>query len=180
MCAATPPALQLRPLTRCPALHARGPQEEKRRRTALREARIAFLEEEVPALVARGAELSVLRRKMADVNKRLGDKFEISEAELQGTYDACRQLLEAGEVSTHACSYGEAPAQDRWVQARTFELPASLPPDTHTHTHTHANTRRTLTPARAQAQRQSASWLSRRPRTGVTPQRQVRRSEPAA
>lgn len=78
--------------------HTNTPQEEKRRRQALREARIAFLEEEVPALVSRGAAMPALRRKMADVNKRLGEKFEISEAELQGTYDACRQLLDAGEV----------------------------------------------------------------------------------
>ena len=72
-------------------------EEEKRRRTALREARIAFLEEEVPALVARGAGMPALAKKMAEVNKKLGEKFEISEAELRGTYDACRQLMEAGE-----------------------------------------------------------------------------------
>jgi hypothetical protein len=35
--------------------------EEKRRRTALREARLAFLEEEVPALVARGVEEATIR-----------------------------------------------------------------------------------------------------------------------
>lgn len=35
--------------------------EEKRRRTALREARIAFLEEEVPALVARRVELDAIK-----------------------------------------------------------------------------------------------------------------------
>jgi hypothetical protein len=35
--------------------------EDKRRRTALREARIAFLEEEVPALVARGATMEVVK-----------------------------------------------------------------------------------------------------------------------
>lgn len=35
--------------------------EEKRRRTALREARIAFLEEEVPALVARRVDLDTIR-----------------------------------------------------------------------------------------------------------------------
>lgn len=94
-----------RPAERANAKHtnatanARAPrQEEKRRRTALREARIAFLEEEVPALVARGATVPALRKKMAEVNKKLGEKFEISEAELQGTYDACRQLMEAGEV----------------------------------------------------------------------------------
>lgn len=78
-------------------------QEEKRRRTALREARIAFLEEEVPALVARNASMESLKKKMAEVNKKLGDKFEISESELQGTYDACRQLMEAGEVRGFKC-----------------------------------------------------------------------------
>lgn len=87
-----PPAHHLPPATRHQL------QEEKRRRTALREARIAFLEEEVPALAARGADMASLRRKMSEVNKKLGEKFEISEAELQGTYDACRQLMEAGEV----------------------------------------------------------------------------------
>lgn len=35
--------------------------EEKRRRTALREARIAFLEEEVPALVARRVDMEVIK-----------------------------------------------------------------------------------------------------------------------
>lgn len=35
--------------------------EEKRKRTALKEARIAFLEEEVPALVARNTELATIK-----------------------------------------------------------------------------------------------------------------------
>jgi hypothetical protein len=35
--------------------------EEKRRRTALREARIAFLEEEVPALVARRVDVETIK-----------------------------------------------------------------------------------------------------------------------
>jgi hypothetical protein len=89
----TPP-----PPIKRPPPHPECQQEEKRRRTALREARIAFLEEEVPALVARGAGMGALRKKMAEVNKKLGDKFDISDSELQGTYDACRQLMEAGEV----------------------------------------------------------------------------------
>ncbi|GBF88960.1 cell division protein [Raphidocelis subcapitata] len=41
--------------------------------------------------------MAALRKKMADVNKRLGEKFEISDSELQGTFDACRQLMAAGE-----------------------------------------------------------------------------------
>jgi hypothetical protein len=35
--------------------------EEKRRRTALKEARIAFLEEEIPALVARKTDMAVIK-----------------------------------------------------------------------------------------------------------------------
>lgn len=35
--------------------------EEKRRRTALKEARIAFLEEEIPALVARNTDMAVIK-----------------------------------------------------------------------------------------------------------------------
>jgi hypothetical protein len=35
--------------------------EEKRRRTALKEARIAFLEEEIPALVARKTDIAVIK-----------------------------------------------------------------------------------------------------------------------
>jgi hypothetical protein len=42
--------------------------------------------------------MAALRKKMAEVNKKLGDKFEIADSELQGTFDACRQLMEAGEV----------------------------------------------------------------------------------
>jgi len=42
--------------------------------------------------------MAALRKKMADVNKRLGEKFEIADSELLGTFDACRQLMEAGEV----------------------------------------------------------------------------------
>eukprot|EP00775_Hariotina_reticulata_P010429 gene10429-10587_t len=71
--------------------------EEKRRRTALREARIAFLEEEVPALVARGATMEAIKRKLSDVNKKLGEKFEISETELLGTVEACSALLAEGQ-----------------------------------------------------------------------------------
>ncbi|KAF8073094.1 FTSH5 [Scenedesmus sp. PABB004] len=71
--------------------------EEKRRRTALREARIAFLEEEVPALVARRTPVDAIRKKAAEVNKKLGDKFEISEAELLSTVDACTSLLAEGQ-----------------------------------------------------------------------------------
>lgn len=36
-------------------------EEEKRRRTALREARIAFLEEEIPALVAKGTDITTIK-----------------------------------------------------------------------------------------------------------------------
>ena len=38
-------------------LHSLTQEDEKKKRTALKEARIAFLEEEVPALVAKGATL---------------------------------------------------------------------------------------------------------------------------
>lgn len=57
--------------------------DEKRKRTAAKEARIAFLEEQLPAMVAGGAGLDALRRKAADINRRLGDKFEIPDSELQ-------------------------------------------------------------------------------------------------
>jgi hypothetical protein len=57
--------------------------DEKRKRTAAKEARIAFLEEQVPAMVAGGAGLDALRKKAADINRRLGDKFEIPDSELQ-------------------------------------------------------------------------------------------------
>lgn len=37
------------------------------------------------------------RKKLAEVNKKLGDKFEISEVELLSTVDACKTLLLEGE-----------------------------------------------------------------------------------
>lgn len=37
------------------------------------------------------------RKKLADVNKKLGEKFEISETELMSTLDACRALLSEGQ-----------------------------------------------------------------------------------
>lgn len=71
--------------------------EEKRRRTALKEARIAFLEEEIPALVARKTDMAVIKRKLAEVNKKLGEKFEISDTELASTVEACSSLLAEGQ-----------------------------------------------------------------------------------
>lgn len=37
------------------------------------------------------------RKKAADVNKKLGDKFEISETELMSTIEACNALLTEGQ-----------------------------------------------------------------------------------
>jgi hypothetical protein len=37
------------------------------------------------------------RRKAAEVNKKLGEKFEISETELLGTVEACSALLAEGQ-----------------------------------------------------------------------------------
>jgi hypothetical protein len=36
------------------------------------------------------------RRKMGEINKKLGEKFEISDAELVSTVDACSQLMAEG------------------------------------------------------------------------------------
>lgn len=71
-------------------------EDAKKKRTALKEARIAFLEEEVPALVAKGASLAEVKVKCKNVNTKLGSKFEISETELEGTYEACSKLLREG------------------------------------------------------------------------------------
>jgi hypothetical protein len=38
------------------------------------------------------------RKKLAEVNKKLGDKFEISDAELASTLEACRSLLSSGQT----------------------------------------------------------------------------------
>lgn len=71
-------------------------EDDKKKRTALKEARIAFLEEEVPALVAKGVSLAEVKAKSKAVNSKLGSKFEISETELEGTYEACSKLLREG------------------------------------------------------------------------------------
>jgi len=86
-------------------------EDDKKKRTALKEARIAFLEEEVPALVARGASIDDVRKKAAEVNKKLGSKFEISDTELQSTLEACQKLLEEGSDISGAA--GSASAADR-------------------------------------------------------------------
>jgi hypothetical protein len=51
----------------------------------LREARIAFLEEELPALVAKGATMEAIRKRCATINAKLGEKFEITDTELVGS-----------------------------------------------------------------------------------------------
>lgn len=74
-----------------------GQEDEKKKRTALKEARIAFLEEEVPSMVSKGAKLAKVIKKSIEVNKRLGEKFSISESEIEGTYEACLSLIGQGE-----------------------------------------------------------------------------------
>lgn len=45
------------------------------------------------------------RKKLSEVNKKLGDKFEISETELLSTVDACKALMEEGQdIDTGAAS----------------------------------------------------------------------------
>lgn len=41
--------------------------------------------------------LHACRKKAAEVNKKLGDKFEISDSELASTVDACTSLLALGQ-----------------------------------------------------------------------------------
>jgi cell division protease FtsH len=86
-------------------------EEEKRRRTALREARIAFLEEELPALVAGGASQEQLEARLKEVNKRLGDKFEIGLLEMQGTVDAVGVILAEGGLDRKAMAAGAGAAE---------------------------------------------------------------------
>jgi len=86
-------------------------EEEKRRRTALREARIAFLEEELPALVAGGATPAALEARLQEVNKRLGEKFEISALEMQGTVDAVSVILAEGGLDRAAMAAGAGAAE---------------------------------------------------------------------
>ncbi|KAG2434015.1 hypothetical protein HYH02_012475 [Chlamydomonas schloesseri] len=71
-------------------------EAEKKKKTALKEARIAFLEEEVPGLVAKGASLDDVRKRAQPVNARLGAKLAIGDGEIQTTYEACRLLLSEG------------------------------------------------------------------------------------
>lgn len=62
----------------------------------LKEVRIAFLEEELPALVAKGASLADARVRCAVINQKLGEKFEIADAELTGTFEACVSVIASG------------------------------------------------------------------------------------
>ncbi|KAG2487345.1 hypothetical protein HYH03_014060 [Edaphochlamys debaryana] len=71
-------------------------EAEKKKKTALKEARIAFLEEEVPGMVARGATLDDIRKRCASLNGRLGSKLAIADSEVVSTYEACRTLLSEG------------------------------------------------------------------------------------
>lgn len=71
-----------------------GDDKEERRRK--RAARTAFLEEEVPALVAKGATLADVEKQRVEINAKLGEKFEVTESEVVSTYDACKLLLEQG------------------------------------------------------------------------------------
>lgn len=63
---------------------------------ALREARVAFLEEEVPGMVARGAGLEAVKAKATALNVRLGPKMELMDSEVASTYEACKGLLGEG------------------------------------------------------------------------------------
>ncbi len=38
-----------------------------------------------------------MKKKAKDVNSKLGSKFEISDTELEGTFEACVKLLSQGE-----------------------------------------------------------------------------------
>ncbi|KAG2425174.1 hypothetical protein HXX76_013928 [Chlamydomonas incerta] len=71
-------------------------EADKKKKTALKEARIAFLEEEVPGLVAKGASLDDVRKRAQPINSRLGAKLAIGDGEIQSTYEACRLLLSEG------------------------------------------------------------------------------------
>jgi len=71
-------------------------EEDKRKRTQLKEARLAFLEEELPALVAKGATLAQAQAKAKEINAKLGSKLEISDTEVAQTYEACVGLLKEG------------------------------------------------------------------------------------
>jgi hypothetical protein len=45
------------------------------------------------------------RKKLDEVNKKLGEKFEISETELLSTVDACKALMAEGQdIDTGAAS----------------------------------------------------------------------------
>ncbi|GFR46161.1 hypothetical protein Agub_g7689 [Astrephomene gubernaculifera] len=84
-------------------------EAEKKKKLALKEARIAFLEEEVPGLVVKGATLDDIRKRCAAVNSRLGPKLEIADSEVVSTYEACRALLSEG-VDLSAASSSAATA----------------------------------------------------------------------
>jgi hypothetical protein len=48
---------------------------------------------------------ATLRKKLVEVNKKLGEKFEISDSELLSTVDACKALMEEGQdIDTGAAS----------------------------------------------------------------------------
>lgn len=46
--------------------------------------------------MAKGVSLAEVKAKSKAVNSKLGSKFEISETELEGTYEACSKLLREG------------------------------------------------------------------------------------
>lgn len=92
--------------------------EEKRRRTALKEARIAFLEEEIPALVARQTDISVI--KCVPLQRCLGEPagWEVS----LSLYMFCLALLLVGsgwlgagygDDQRLACNFSMRAAQER-------------------------------------------------------------------
>ncbi|GIL87770.1 hypothetical protein Vretifemale_15817 [Volvox reticuliferus] len=84
-------------------------EAEKKKKMALKEARIAFLEEEVPGMVAKGATIDEIRSRCRSINSRLGSKLAIADSELVSTYDACRMLLSEG-VDLSAVSSSAATA----------------------------------------------------------------------
>ncbi|GLI63674.1 hypothetical protein VaNZ11_006712 [Volvox africanus] len=84
-------------------------EAEKKKKMALKEARIAFLEEEVPGMVAKGATIDDIRKRCSSINTRLGTKLAIADSELVSTYDACRMLLSEG-VDLSAVSSSAATA----------------------------------------------------------------------
>ncbi|KAL6745810.1 hypothetical protein V8C86DRAFT_1657986 [Haematococcus lacustris] len=71
-------------------------EDEKRKKSQLKEVRTAFLEEELPALVAKGITLEEAQKRTAAINKRLGAKLQIGEQELASTWEACQLLLKEG------------------------------------------------------------------------------------